>query len=161
MSWEKLRSVTVAPASLAAIAMVCALAMGGAALADETGTDDDSAPPPPTVQEPPHVSIDMELCVGQPESCHTLPSTGRVPAGGSVTLTVECVNDGDDDDCADTPFDKASVNGTEKDLVNDAASFDLDDLVADETRAMEVSIRSSTNQYRYEAGVNFNIVVER
>lgn len=137
------------------------LAMAGAATADDQGTGNDNAPPPPTTaQDPPSISIDMELCVGEPASCYDLPAANRIPAG-SATLTVECVNGGDDDDCADTPFDKASVNGTEKDLVNAAASFDLDPLTANETRAMQVKIRSSTHENQYSAGINFNIVVQR
>lgn len=135
------------------------LAAGSAALADGTGSGGDDAPPP-TTQEPPHVSIGMELCAAS-GSCYSLPTVNRTIPAGSATLTVECVNDGEDDDCADTPFDKASVNGTEKDLVNSAASFDLDDLTAGETRAMEVKIRSSTHENLYEAGINFNILVQR
>ncbi len=144
-----------------AVAGLFWLAMAGAATADDQGTGNDNADPPPTTtQDPPNVSIDMELCVGEPASCHDLPAANRIPAG-SATLTVECVNNDDDDDCADTPFDKASVNGTEKDLVNDAASFDLTALTAGETRAMEVKIRSSTHEYQYSAGIKFNIVVQR
>ena len=74
-----------------------------------------------------------------------LPTANRTIPAGSATLTVRYVNGGDDDDCADTPFDKASVSGAEKDFAA-AASFDLAPLTASETRAMEVKIRSSTHE---------------
>ena len=151
------RRPLAAPASV--VAVICALAMGAAALADDTGSDDGQAPPPPTQNDPPHFNIGMELCVEGTTSCYTLPHWTDV-ASGSATLTVECENGDDDDDCADTPIDKAAVNDTEKDLVNDAASFDLGTLAAGESRAMNVRIWSSTHANRYEAGINFNLNVE-
>ena len=160
MRYERLRSKKLSlafPAPVAAV--ICALAMGGAVLADDTGSDDGQAPPPPAQADPPHFSIDMELCVEGAPSCWTLPYPGDV-AAGNATLTVECENGDDDDDCADTPVDKASVNVTEKNLVNDAADFDLGTLAAGESRAMVVKIWSSTHENRYEAGVNFNLNVE-
>lgn len=142
------------PGAFAAAVLCAALVMGGAAAADAQSTGNDNSPP-----ELPDVNIAVELCVGEPASCYDLPTSNSV-SSGSAKLTVECVNTGDDDDCADIPFDKASVGHTVKDLVDASASFDLDPLTAGETRSVAVSIRSSTHERRWSVHTHFNIAVQ-
>ena len=149
-----------APSFLAPIvALPSALERGAAESADDTGTDGGQAPPTPAAADPPQVGIGMELCVGQRTPCRNLPWPEGI-ASASVTIRVECENAAAGD-CTNAPIDKAPANGTEMGPINDTGSFGLGSLNAGETRAMEAKIPSSTLEHRHEAGIDFNLNVER